>query len=84
MFWEGALAKKQTYRAFASRPTRVLGLDGELLDGARVLARVASEVRDVSSYAACVVRNDEVLGGELARVAAVQPAVAGRRAGDYA
>ena len=28
-----------------------------------------------------MVRNDEVLGGELARVAAAAPAVAGRRVG---
>jgi transposase len=45
------------------------------------LTWLASEVRDISSYATYVVRNDEALGGELARVAAVQPAVAGRQAG---
>ena len=56
-------------------------MDGELLDCARVLTWLASEVRDISSYATYVVRNDEALGGELARVAAVQPAVAGRQAG---
>ena len=80
-FWEGALAKNQTYRAFAARPTHVLDLNGELLDSARVLASLASEVRDISSYATFVVRNDVELGGELARVTAVQPATAGRRAG---
>ena len=75
------MAKSQTYRAFVACPTHVLGLDGELLDCARVLTWLASEVRDISSYATYVVRNDEALGGELARVAAVQPAVAGRQAG---
>jgi len=45
------------------------------------LARLASEVRDISAYATYVVRNDEALGGELARVAATQPTTAGRRAG---
>jgi len=81
VFWEGALAKNQTYRAFAARPTHVLDLNGELLDGTRVLARLASEVRDISAYATFAVRNDEVLGGELARVTATQPTTAGRRAG---
>ena len=75
------MAKNQTYRAFVARPTHVLGLDGELLDGARVLVSLASEVRDISSYATYVVRNDEVLGDELARVTAAQPTTAGRRAG---
>lgn len=75
------MAKNQTYRAFASRPSYVLNLNGELLDSARVLARLASEVRDISSYATFVVRNDEALGDELARVTATQPATAGRRAG---
>ena len=75
------MAKNQTYRAFALRPTHVLGLDGELLDSARVLVSLAFEVRDISSYATYVVRNDEALGEELARVTATAPAVAGRRAG---
>ena len=75
------MAKNQTYRAFVARPTHVLGLDGELLDGAPVLASLASEVRDISSYATYVVRNDEALGEDLARVTATAPAVAGRRAG---
>ena len=63
------------------RPTHVLGLDGEVLDGATVLAWIASEVRDISAYATYVVRNDEALGDELARVTVTAPAVAGRRAG---
>ena len=75
------MAKNQTYRAFVARPSHVLDLNGELLDGARVLASLASEVRDISAYATFVVRNDVELGGELARVAVVQPAMAGRRAG---
>lgn len=80
-FWEGALAKNRTYRAFAVRPTHILDLNGELLDGTRVLVSLASEVRDISSYATFVVRNDVELGDELARVAAAQPTTAGRRAG---
>ena len=75
------MAKNRTYRAFAARPTHVLDLTGELLDGAPVLASLASEVRDISAYATYVVRNDEALGGELARIAATAPAVAGRLAG---
>ena len=80
-FWEGALAKNQTYRAFAARPSHVLDLNGELLDSARVLVSLASEVRDISGYATFVVRNDVELGGELSRATAAQPATAGRQAG---
>ena len=75
------MAKNQTYRAFVARPSHILDLNGELLDGTRVLASLASEVRDISGYAAYVVRNDEALGGELARVTATAPAEAGRQAG---
>ena len=75
------MAKNQTYRAFVARPSHVLDLNGELLDSARVLVSLASEVRDISSYATYVVRNDVELGDELARVDVAQPAVAGRRAG---
>ena len=77
----GALAKNQTYRAFVARPSHVLDLNGELLDGAPVLAGLASEVRDVSGYATFVVRNDVELGDELARVTAITPSEAGRQAG---
>ena len=77
----GVLAKTQTYRAFAARPSHILDLNGELLDGTRVLVSLASEVRDVSSYATFAVRNDVELGDELAHVAAAQPTTAGRRAG---
>ena len=80
-FGGGALAKNQTYRAFVARPSYVLGLNGELLDSAPVLVGLASEVRDVSAYATYVVRNDEALGDELARITATVPAVAGCRAG---
>ena len=75
------MAKNQTYRAFVARPSHVLNLNGELLDGALVLADLASEVRDISSYATYVVRNDEDLGDELACVTATAPAEAGRQAG---
>ena len=75
------MAKTQTYRAFVARPTHVLDLNGELLDSAPVLVSLASEVRDISAYATFVVRNDVVLGAELARVTATAPAEAGRQAG---
>ena len=75
------MAKGKTYRAFVARPSHVLGLDGELLDREAVMAGLVSEVRDISGYATFVVRNDEGVGSELARVAAAQPTTAGRRAG---
>ena len=75
------MAKNQTYRAFTTRPSHVLDLNGELLDSTRALTSLASEVRDISAYATYLVRNDEGLGDELARVAATQPTTAGRRAG---
>ena len=75
------MAKNQTCREFAARPAHVLDLNGELLDSARVLASLASEVRDISGYATFVVRNDVELGGELAIVVATAPAEAGRQAG---
>ena len=77
----GELAKDRTYRAFVARPSRVLDLSGEILDGTRVLARLASEIRDISAYATYVVRNDLSLERELAQVTTVQPAIAGLRAG---
>ena len=80
-FWEGALAKNKTYRAFTARPTSILDMNGELLDSSPVLVGLASEVRGISAYATFVVRNDVELGDELARVAATQPTTAGRRAG---
>ena len=75
------MAKNQTYRAFVARPSHILDLNGELLDSVPVLAGLASEIRDISAYAVYVVRNDEALGDELARVTATAPAEAGRQAG---
>ena len=75
------MARNQTYRAFVARPTHILNLDGELLDSAPIMAQLASEVRGISAYATYVVRNDTVLGERLAQAGAVQPAVAGSRAG---
>ena len=75
------MAKNQTYRSFVARPSHVLDLNGEILDGAPVLVFLASEVRDISSYATYVVRNDKALGGELSHVTATSPAEAGRQAG---
>ena len=63
------------------RVRRALGLNGEVLGGSSVVASLASGVRVVSSYATFVVRDGESLGGELARVTATVPVVAGRRAG---
>ena len=75
------LAKNQTYRAFTARPFHVLDLNGELLDSSTVLGKLTSEIWGISGYATFVARNDMKLGSELARVGAVQPATAGRRAG---
>ena len=75
------MAKNRTYRAFTACPSRVLDLNGEVLDSAPVLAKLTSEIRGISGYATFVVRNDMKLGSDLARVGAVQPATAGRRAG---
>lgn len=75
------MAKNQTYRAFTARPSHVLDLNGVLLDSSLVLAQLASEVQGISGYATFVVRNDTALGSGLAQAGAIQPAVAGRRAG---
>ena len=75
------MAKNQTYRAFAARPTRVLDLDGEPLNGSIVMDGLASEIRDISGYATFVVCNDSVLGERLESIAVSQPAEAGRQAG---
>ena len=63
------------------RPTVIVGLGGELLNAAPIMSQLASEVRDVSSYATYVVRNDAVLGEKLAGIAVSVPAEAGRQAG---
>ena len=75
------MAKNQTYRAFTVHPTHILNLNGELLDSAPIMSQLATEVRSISAYATYTVRNDTKLAADLARVTAVQPAVAGRRAG---
>ena len=75
------MAKNRTYRAFAARPTHILDLNGELLDAAIVMGRLASEICGISAYATYVVRNDARLGSELARITAPSPAEAGRQAG---
>ena len=75
------MAKNQTYKAFAARPTHVMDLNGVLLDSTSVLRQLAAEVRDLSAYATYVARNDVALGDELAKVTATQPAVAGQQAG---
>ena len=75
------MAKNQTYKAFTARPTHVMDLNGELLDAAIVMGRLTSEIRDISSYATYVVRNDARLGSELAHITAPSPAEAGRQAG---
>lgn len=72
------LGKNRTYRAFVARPTMIVGLGGELLNAASIMSRFASEIRDVSSYAAYVVRNDAALGEKLAVIAVFVPAEAGR------
>ena len=75
------MAKNQTYRAFTARPSHVLDLNGELLDATAIMTELTSEIQGISAYATYVVRNDIKLRSELANVSAVQPAVAGRRAG---
>ena len=75
------MAKNQAYRAFTTRPSHVLDLNGEVLDTELVMSQLVSEVRGISAYATYVVRNDVKLGSELANVNVVQPATAGRRAG---
>ena len=79
--WEGGLAKNKTYKAFVAHPSRVLDLEGEVLDSTTVLAQLASEIQGISAYATYVVRNDTTLESQLALAGAIQPAVAGRRAG---
>ena len=75
------MAKNQTYKAFSVRPSHVMDLNGVLLDSAPVLSLLATEVRNLSTYATFVARNDTELGTLLAQVGAIQPAEAGRRAG---
>ena len=64
------MAGNQTYRAFFSRPTHVFDLNGEVLDSAFIMGRLASEVRDISAYATFIVRNDVKLKDELSQITA--------------
>ena len=75
------MAKNQTYRAFVAHPTHILDLNGELLDSAPIMAQLTTEIQGISSYATYVTRNDTQLEAGLAKAGAIQPAVAGRRAG---
>ena len=71
----------QTYKAFTARPSHILDLDGEVLDAELIMAELASEVRNLSTYATYVVRNDGALGAGLTQITATAPAEAGRQAG---
>lgn len=75
------MAKSQTYKAFAARPSHILNLNGEVLDTELIMAELASEVRSLSAYATYTVRNDTKLGDRLACATATAPAVAGCQAG---
>lgn len=75
------MAKNKTYRAFTAHPSRVLDLNGEVLDSSTVLGKLTSEIQGISAYATYIVRNDMKLGSELAQVGAVQPTTAGHWAG---
>lgn len=56
-------------------------MGGELQENALIMGQLVSEIRDISAYATYVVRNDVVLGAELAQVTAIAPSEAGRQAG---
>ena len=75
------MAKNRTYKAFVARPSHVLDLNGEVLEAAPIMAEFTSEIQGISAYATYVVRNDTALESQLALAGAIQPAVAGRRAG---
>ena len=75
------MAKNRIYKAFVAHPSHVLDLNGEVLEAAPIMAQLASEIQGISAYATYVVRNDTALESQLALVGAIQPAVAGRRAG---
>lgn len=75
------MAKNQTYKAFTTRPSHVLDLNGVLVDCVPLMAQLASEVRSISAYSTFVARNDTELGAELAKITVTQPAEAGRLAG---
>ena len=75
------MAKNKTYKAFVVRPTRIMDLEGEVLDAPSVMSQLASEVQGVADYATFVVRNDTALESRLALTTASSPAEAGRQAG---
>ena len=75
------MGKNKTYKAFVAHPTRIMDLEGEVLDTPSVMSQLASEIRAISSYATYVVRNDTVLESRLALTTASAPAEAGRQAG---
>ena len=75
------MGNNQTYRAFVARPTKIMDLEGEVLNVPSVLSLLASEIRAISSYATYVVRNDTVLESRMALTTASAPAEAGRQAG---
>lgn len=75
------MSKNQTYKAFVAHPTKIMNLEGEVLDAPSALSQLASEIRAISSYATYVVRNDATLGEQLALTVASSPAEAGRQAG---
>ena len=75
------MRKNQTYRAFVTRPTKIMDLEGEVLDILSVMSQLTSEIRAISSYATYVVRNDTTLESRLALTNASAPAEAGRQAG---
>ena len=75
------MGKNKTYKAFVTRPTRIIDLEGEVLDIPSVMPQLASEIRAISSYATFVVRNDTTLESRMALTTTSVPADAGRRAG---
>ena len=75
------MAKNKTYKAFVAHPSHVLDLNDEVLEAAPIMAELTSEIQGISAYATYVVRNDTTLESQLSLVGAIQPAVAGRRAG---
>lgn len=75
------MAKNKTYKAFVAHPSHVLDLNDEVLEAAPIMAEFTSEIQGISAYATYVVRNDTTLESQLSLVGAIQPAVAGRRAG---
>lgn len=59
------MASNQTYKAFTTRPTHVMDLNGVLLDASSIMGQLAAEVQGISGYATYVVRNDIKLAVKL-------------------